>query len=322
MSSVQKMQDPPLSPRKAKPTGSLQEKDPLLAAFKDIKPDEVDSILKDDDAPTKESTSLISEETHVTSHGSMKVVRYGCVKHKKVDKKLKCCVEACTEIFPFVKELNGHMKEVHPDVKFHCKYCPKMYDSHNAHYKHEASHFQYRYLCHYCTRRFQFPGLREKHERQHTRNNLLPCTWPGCKAQLSCQDALNQHIVTHNDQRFDCPDCDKDFNTISNLKQHIRGKHGDGFISLCGASFDWSDDRNDHQQDCTECSARKDKLQNKPEFPGKRKQWKRSIDKDNAIPFMETSKTVCKCFNISCICYRSSLQWDGQSFRQCFPLCS
>ena len=73
---------------------------------------------------------------------------------------------------------------------------------------------------------------------------FLVCTWPGCKAQLSCQDALKQHIVTHNDQRFDCPHCDKNFNTISNLKQHIRGKHGDGFIDikLCGASFDWSDD--------------------------------------------------------------------------------
>ena len=80
------MEDPPLSPHKAKPTGSLQEKDPLLAAFKDIKLDEVDSILKDDEAPIKESTSLISEETHVTSDGSMKVVQYGCVKHKKVDK--------------------------------------------------------------------------------------------------------------------------------------------------------------------------------------------------------------------------------------------
>ena len=182
-----------------------------------------------------------------------------------------------TEIFPFVKDLNDHMKEVHPDVKFHWKYCPKVYDSHNTHYKHEASHFQYRYLCHYCTKHFQFPGLREKHERQHTGNNLLPCTWPGCKAQLSCQDALNQHIVTHNDQCFDCLHCNKDFNTISNLKQHIRGKNGDGFISLCGASFDWSDDRNDHQQDCTECSARKDKLQNKPEFLGKRKQWEKGV---------------------------------------------
>ena len=56
-------------------------------------------------------------------------------------------------------------------------------------------------------------------------------------------DALNQHLVTHTDEHFACPsdNCDKDFNTLLNLKQHLRGKHSDGFISYCGSSFDWSD---------------------------------------------------------------------------------
>ena len=61
------------------------------------------------------------------------------------------------------------------------------------------------------------------------------------KSKLSCPDALRQHIVTHTDQRFPCSKCDKDFNTETNLQQHMKGKHGDGFIALCGAVYDWSD---------------------------------------------------------------------------------
>ena len=33
----------------------------------------------------------------------------------------------------------------------------------------------------------------------------------------------------------------------------MKGKHGDGFIALCGAVYDWSDQLNAHQEDCTEC---------------------------------------------------------------------
>ena len=145
------------------------------------------------------------------------------------------------------------MKEKHPDVKFRCQHCPKVYDTYNTRYKHEYKHFQLPYKCHHCDKRFLFPGLRAKHKKQHTGVGLLPCTWPGCKSKLSCPDALRQHIVTHTDQCFPCSKCDKDFNTETNLQQHMKGKHGDGFIALCGAVYDWSDQQNAHQEDCTEC---------------------------------------------------------------------
>ena len=96
-------------------------------------------------------------------------------------------------------------------------------------------------MYHHCDKRFLFPGLRAKHKKQHTGVGLLPCTWPGCKSKLSCPDVLRQHIVTHTDQCFPCSKCDKDFNTETNLQQHMKGKHGDGFIALCGAVYDWSD---------------------------------------------------------------------------------
>ena len=92
---------------------------------------------------------------------------------------------------------------------------------------------------------------------------------------------------------------------MPNLKQHIAGKHGDGFIALCGVSFDWSDDRNEHQQRCDEHIEIKDKMHNNPVFPEKRKQQKKSIKKANTILFMHNTKTVCKCVNILCLCCRN-----------------
>ena len=287
--SLEKLEDPPLSPRKAKPNiEDLKEKDPLLQAFKDTRPNEVDSLLQDDVTPTKASTSKISEEKHETNDGAITFAQYGARKHKKIDKHLKCPDSECPDVFPYVKELNHHLKTKHPDIKFKCKYCPKVYDCYNSRYKHEASHFELPYRCHFCEKRFQFPKLREKHERQHTGKNLLPCTWPGCKSKLSCTDALNQHLVTHNDEHFPCPseNCEKDFNTVSNLKQHLRGKHGDGFISYCGSSFDWSDNRTGHQRECDDCKQRLYEMTHRPEFPGKRKQWRRSIEKNAEIPFV------------------------------------
>ena len=173
--------------------------------------------------------------------GSLKIKEYGIKHTQKQKKKLPCT--GCEEIFTLVKDFNIHMKEKHPDLKFRCQHCPKVYDTYNVRYKHEYKHFQLPYKCRHCDKRFLFPGLRAKHEKQHTGVGLLPCTWPHCKVKLSCPDALRQHIVTHTEEHFPCSKCPKDFNTITNLKQHMKGKHGDGFIALCGAVYDWSDQR-------------------------------------------------------------------------------
>ena len=224
---------------KAKPVGSLKEEDPLMDCLRTEQLDEVANLIKDDAKPAKQGTSKVNEEKHKTENGEIEIKQYAIKCGKRQNKKLPC--SACDQVFGLVKDFNIHMKEKHPDVKFRCQHCPKVYDTYNAHYKQEYKHFQLPYKCHHCDKRFLFPGLRAKHEKQHTGVGLLPCTWLGCKSKLSCPDALRQHIVTHTDQHFPCSKCDKDFNTETNLQQHMKGKHGDGFIALCGAVYDWSD---------------------------------------------------------------------------------
>ena len=264
--------------RSKKPKNSLQEPDPLLAAFKENNPEELDALLQEDGKKVNGSC-IIDQEDLNTHDGEINIKTYGIWHSKKKKKNLQCPDSACNQVFDFVKDMNVHVTGAHPDLRFRCQYCPKSYLTYNARYKHEHKHFELLYCCHYCSMRFLFPGLREKHEHQHTQKGLLPCTWPECKQMLSCKDALRQHINTHTDQRHKCEKCPKDFNTLTNLRQHEKGAHGEGFISLCGAAFDWSDSRNEHQGECFECGVKKKEKLNQPKYPYKRKQWKRVYPK-------------------------------------------
>ena len=72
---------------------------------------------------------------------------------------------------------------------------------------------------------------------------------------------------------------------MSNLRQHEKWAHGEGFISPCSAMFDWSDSRNEHQVDCDECKAKKKAKLNQPKNQQKLRKWKKSIAKDEATNY-------------------------------------
>ena len=85
----------------------------------------------------------MNKEKHKTENGEIEIKQYA-IKHGKRQKKLPC--SACDQVFSLVKDFNIHMKEKHPDVKFRCQHCPKVYDTYNAHYKQEYKHFQLPYI--------------------------------------------------------------------------------------------------------------------------------------------------------------------------------
>ena len=90
----------------------------------------------------------MNKEKHKTENGGIEI-KQPAIKHtKKQNKKLPC--SGCYQIFGLVKDFNIHMKQKHPDLKFRCQHCPKVYDTYNAHYKHEYKHFQLPYKCCHC----------------------------------------------------------------------------------------------------------------------------------------------------------------------------
>ena len=79
-------------------------------------PDEVDLLTENDNKSKSRDSSKISETKHQSCEGKLKCTGYGLKKPKKQEKKLKCPDTNCDKIFHYVKSLNHHMKEVHPDM--------------------------------------------------------------------------------------------------------------------------------------------------------------------------------------------------------------
>ena len=140
--------DNTLDERKAKPT-ELKEKDPILDHVAHVQPDQVDLLTEKESDNKSRGSSKISETKHETTDGKLKYTGNDLKKPKKQEKKLKCPDTACDQVFPYVKDLNSHIKHSHPDLKFKCEYCPWMYETHNVLYKHEYKHFQLPFCCHF-----------------------------------------------------------------------------------------------------------------------------------------------------------------------------
>ena len=105
----------------------------------------------------------------------------------------------------------------------------------------------------------------------------LPCMWRECKKVLSSKDALNQHVLSHRDEKLKCDLClddgtdQKTYPTIMSLKEHKQGSHGKGYIAYCGKVCKWPSKCRKHQAECKLCGDMKLKKLNKEENPHKLK---------------------------------------------------
>ena len=88
------------------------------------------------------------------------------------------------------------------------------------------------------------------------------CDVKRCKKNYGTMRAMQRHKKNnHNgDKKFFCDEdlkngkkCGHSYPNEQQLEQHIRGKHGDGFIAYCGKRFIWPKQRQDHQGYCSRC---------------------------------------------------------------------
>ena len=125
------------------------------------------------------------------------------------------------------------------------------------------------YLCSRakCGQVFDSAKELKRHKKTHkvkrSRDGRIHCDEPGCKHHYGTKRALQRHKKNNHDtsgRHYFCTeklrghkDCVKSYPTEQQLKQHIRGIHGDGFISYCGKRFTWPLDRHKHQMECKKC---------------------------------------------------------------------
>ena len=252
--------------RAGKPT-NLVEKDPILKAFVAAhNEEEARKLLEDSDDEKKPS---IAVETNIeTDNGKINVKMIGLLKSNKKERKFKCTEDNCDETFSTQGKLNIHLQIDHK-VRFQCSKCQKFYETANGRDKHYKKHFKYTNICSVCKKAFQFPGQLTVHERSHTTGTAgkFICPTRGCNSVLLSNANLKAHQKIHEEKKFHCDECKKDYSTDIRYKQHMQGKHGNGTITLCGKNYQWADTKYKHEKDCDECQEQKLKNEDKPDFP-------------------------------------------------------
>ena len=129
--------------RKAKP-GELKEKDPILEAFRNVRSHEDLEILLADYNKKKLASSKVSETDIKTQNGTVNVKEYGLLKSPiRKDRSLACT--ECDVKKTTIAELTKHIKEAHPEFKYKCSQCERLFDTYNGHTKHENKHYLLKY---------------------------------------------------------------------------------------------------------------------------------------------------------------------------------
>ena len=248
------------------PNYSGNDSDPDKTESYTSDPDKTESYTSEEEIVVTK-TQTTKKKIITTKSGQIEIKHFK-LKSKKIRKRTYKC-KYCGNISKTQKDHNNHVKTDHKDCKFICFHCDRTFDSDNALYKHERSHYNLPYGCSNCDRRFQFPYQVKAHMKVHTQKNLYKCLH--CERSFTTNLSMKTHAKTHF-EKFTCPhkQCstpDKVYNSKGNLQQHIRGEHGQGWTAFCGEKIKWKSKYNRHIKNCLEClKIKKQKVQKRYHF--------------------------------------------------------
>ena len=130
----------PSKKRRLSKPKDLKEPDPVLDAFKDMDPQEVENMLKDDTEDAKQKDNVGKDLK--TEDGTLNIKTVG-IRRKKSRKRLHSCAR-CDEKCRTLEELEKHNETDHSGERFTCtvdEKCQKSFKGYNALHKHEKKIF-------------------------------------------------------------------------------------------------------------------------------------------------------------------------------------
>jgi hypothetical protein len=128
------------------------------------------------------------------------------------------------KVFNSSSGLNILKKSFHPKLQYHCKKCPKTFQTHYLRATHvHKDHLNISYDCKDCDKVFNTPASLYQHNLGHGKS-LHQCE--KCPKAFRRRSYLLRHIRNkHENLRLACQDCDKVFKSYGDLYNHKTTLH-------------------------------------------------------------------------------------------------
>ncbi|CAH2083564.1 unnamed protein product [Euphydryas editha] len=146
----------------------------------------------------------------------------------------------CGKISNNDKTHRGHMRNHHSGTRVKCDECGKTFVNRDSLVEHQLIHQGIKnYECEKCGKKFRTRNQIRHHMVKHSDTKDFYCV--ECDVRFKSAHTLRQHLKRtskHKDKKslkFECPICDKRFETTSQLHSHTRVQHEGVREHRCGA---------------------------------------------------------------------------------------
>lgn len=150
--------------------------------------------------------------------------------------------KVCDETFEEKLHYRKHVKEIHWDGPFDCKYCKKSYPSYERLADHVKISCKFQTVaemveCEICHKSLNIKSMK-LHKKKHNEEASHEC--PKCNKKFLIEAQLKRHIKIRHDKDlpFKCEICGKGFTGRSQKEEHV-ARHAGGKLytcDLCGIS--------------------------------------------------------------------------------------
>ncbi|CAG9538097.1 unnamed protein product [Cercopithifilaria johnstoni] len=129
--------------------------------------------------------------------------------------------KVCDKQFGYASNLKCHMTIHTSKRNYTCKLCDKQFGQANRLKRHMAAIHtaEKNYTCMLCDKRFGHASSLKRHMRIHASGKNYVCKV--CNKTFNQQKTFKQHKLTHENVRFECEQCGKNF-TKYYLKEHMK----------------------------------------------------------------------------------------------------